>query len=291
MRTFTKISLLTVVTFAFAFSSDQANIYYQKGLDNLEGQQYIQAIGDFTNAISIKRDFGDAYFQRAKSKDLLGKQAGFFSTDLCYDLISAIKYGNDSATDMLKEKSTVQCHTAKTIKHEPDLVFCADFSSSVLSQMPAGAAQTQFISYLNLFDNKFTTIPDEVLNYRFLLHLDLSSNEITDLPANINKMSWLVDMNLNKNNITSLPASIYQLNKLERLYVRQNELTSIADDISQLENLKELDLGLNDLKTLPESITQLKKLEKLILVGNPMTEAYVKQLQKAMPNTEVFFHQ
>ncbi|MGB0523924.1 MAG: leucine-rich repeat domain-containing protein [Flammeovirgaceae bacterium] len=291
MRTFTKITLLTTITFAFAFTSDQAEIYYQKGLKNLYGHQYIQAIGDFTNAISLKRDFGDAYFQRAKSKDLLGKQAGFFSTDLCYDLISAIKYGNDSATDMLREKSTVQCHSIKSMQHEPDLVFCADFSSSVLSSMPTGSDQLHFISYLNLFDNRFEEFPSEVLGYKYLLHLDVSSNSLTTLPEDINKMSWLTELNVNKNRIASLPTTLFQLKELKQLYLRSNELTTISAQVSHLKDLEELDLGLNDIKTLPEEIKQLTNLKKLILVGNPMSEAYVKQLQKEMPNTKIFFHQ
>lgn len=290
MRTFTKISLIVAIAFAFAFTSDQAEIYYQKGLENLYGHQYIDAIGDFTSAISLKRDFGDAYFQRAKSKDLLGKQAGFFSTDLCYDLISAIKYGNDSAKEMLMEKSTVQCHNVKSIQHEPDLVFCADFSSSVLSEMPEGSDKMHFISFINLFDNHFTTVPKEVLDFKYLLHLDISSNDLITLPAEINKLKWLSELNLNKNKISNLPNSLFELKNLKQLYIRHNEITSIPEQITALKNLEELDLGLNNIKTLPDAIKKLPKLKKLVLVGNPMSEAYVKQIQKEMPNTKVFFH-
>lgn len=290
MRVLSKISLLASIFFSFAFVADKAKIYYDKGLQSLSDQEYIEAIGDFTNAISLKRDFGDAYFQRAKSKDLLGKQAGFFSTDMCYDLISAIKYGNDSAKDMLRDRSTVQCHSAKSIKMEPDVVFCVDFSSSVLTEMPAGADEILFVSYVNLFDNRFSTFPTEVLSYKYLLHLDISSNQLSTLPDNLNQMAWLTELNVNKNQLTELPHSIYQLKQLKQLYLRHNKITTISDEIAQLSKLKELDLALNDLKTLPEGIKKLPKLKKLILVGNPMTEDYVKQLKKEMPNTDIFFH-
>ena len=290
MRSMTKISLLAAMIFAFGFTSDKAELYYQKGLENLYSQQYIEAIGDFTNAISLKRDFGDAYFQRAKSKDLLGKQAGFFSSDLCYDLISAIKYGNDSAIDMLREKSTVQCHTVKSIKMEPDLVFCADFSSSVLKSMPEGAEELHFISFINLFDNKFTAIPEQVYNYKYLIHLDISSNELTNISDDIHKLKWLSELNLNKNKISKLPSSLFTLVNLKQLYLRHNELSNIPAEFSMLKNLEDLDLGLNNLKEIPESIKKLPKLKKLVLVGNPMTEAYVKKLQKEMPNTTIYFH-
>ncbi len=70
--------LIALIFSLFSFIGDEAMNHYELGMESLKDKHYVQAIGEFTNAISIKRSFGDAYFQRAKSKYLLGVASWFF---------------------------------------------------------------------------------------------------------------------------------------------------------------------------------------------------------------------
>ncbi|MFT5915493.1 MAG: Leucine-rich repeat (LRR) protein [Flammeovirgaceae bacterium] len=289
-KIFKRSAFLTALSFClFSFVGDEAMSHYELGMENLKDKHYVQAIGDFTNAISIKHSFGDAYYQRAKSKYLLGVQVGFFSTDLCYDLISAIEYGTDSAIDMLKEKSKVQCHTLNTIEADPDLVFCADFSSKTLTKMPVGSSKLDFMVYLNLFDNNFTSLPAEVLNYKHLIHLDMSSNKLKTISGDFSKTPYITELNFAKNQISFLPSSIFELSKLKQLYMRQNNLKSIPAEIAQLKKLEELDLSFNELTGFPQELKQMKHLKQLVLAGNSFTHGQMRDLEKALPNTKIYF--
>jgi hypothetical protein len=272
-----------------AFAGGDASEHYRKGVESYERQDYISAIGEFTNAISLKADYAEAYYQRARAKDMLGRQAGFFSADLCYDLIMAMRMGHAASIDMLREKSNIQCHNAESMLADPDIVFCADLSSHVLFRMPDYADQLQFVAYLNLFDNRFSSMPDGLLAYKYLVHLDMSSNALANVHPGINKLQWLAELNLNKNQIADIPPALCQLANLRQLYLRHNRITTLPASISQLANLEELDLALNKLTDLPDSIGQLKKLKKLILVGNPIPPDRITALKALLPRTEIYF--
>jgi tetratricopeptide (TPR) repeat protein len=267
----------------------EAEEYYQKGMESYQKQDYMQAIGDFTSAISLREDYAEAYYQRARAKDMLGKQAGFFSADMCFDLINAMKRGHQASLDMLRKKSNVQCHNAETMLIEPEVVFCADLSSHVLFKLPDYTDQLPYIAHLNLFDNRFSSMPDGILAFKYLVHLDMSSNALEHIHQEIGKLKWLAELNLNKNKITKIPSALCTLTQMRQLYLRHNNLIELPEAIGQMKALEELDLALNQLKSLPASITSLKNLKKLILVGNPIPASVIEELKVKMPQTEIFF--
>lgn len=290
MRTYTNIFFSAILMLCLsAFAVGDAEEYYQQGLTSYKSQDYMQAIGDFTSAISLRNDYAEAYYQRAKAKEMLGIQQNFFSSDLCYDLIAAMKLGHKGAIDLLRKKSNIQCHNAESMLIEPELVFCADLSSHVLFQLPDYADQLQYIAYLNLFDNRFNSMPDGLLAHKYLVHLDMSSNALENIHKELNKLKWLAELNLNKNKIAKIPESLCDMKNMKLLYLRHNALTQIPESIGRMQSLEELDLALNQIKSLPASIASLKNLKKLILVGNPIPSSKVEELKAQMPNTEIFF--
>src|SRR6185312_17338388 len=81
-KLYKSLLIIVLVVGASAFNQPDAKMYYESGMANLNKKDYIQAIGDFTNAISLNPNYADAYYHRAYAKDLLGKKMGFASTEL-----------------------------------------------------------------------------------------------------------------------------------------------------------------------------------------------------------------
>ncbi|MDW7693261.1 leucine-rich repeat domain-containing protein [Flammeovirgaceae bacterium SG7u.111] len=290
MKKETILLSISLLLFGFMPYENSAQKHYQQGMENLKNEDYINAIAEFTHAISLEPSFADAYFQRAVSKDLLGQEAGFVSTELCYDLIQAQMLGNDNSLTMLLEKSQTECFTTQNAFLEPDMVFCADFSSSRLNEMPSQSASLSVLLHLNLYDNNITSIPPVINDYQYLVALNLASNKLQSINQSLTKLSWLVELNLSKNQLSSLSSNLCNFPKLKFMNLRNNNIEAISNEISNLNSLEVLDLALNNIKDLPESLYSMTHLKELVLVGNPLDPSKVKELQKALPNTKVYFN-
>jgi tetratricopeptide (TPR) repeat protein len=288
-KLFTYSSVLAVLIFGSSFNQPDAKNYYETGLSSLNQKDYIKAIGDFTNAISMNPKFGDAYYYRAYSKELLGKKMGFVSSELCSDLIYSMVYGKDEASEKINELCTGECFNMESAFIEPEIVYCADFSSKILTDIPDGVENLHYLVKLNMFNNKLVTLSQKWTYLDKLISLDLGSNRLTLLPPVIGKMTELQELNLNKNQLTALPVEIGSLSHLKTLTLRQNALKSLPPNIGLLKNLQDLDLALNMLTTLPAEITNLKNLKKLILVGNEISVKEQQRIKSLLPNTEIAF--
>ena len=91
-------------------------------------------------------------------------------------------------------------------------------------------------------------------------YLNLRNNKLTSVPAEIGQLTSLKTLILNENQLTSVPADIWQLTSLEKLHLGMNKLTSVPAEIGQLTSLKELDLNENQLTSVPAEIGQLTSL-------------------------------
>ncbi len=282
-------SIIAVLIFGSSFNQPDAKNYYDTGLVSLNQKDYIKAIGDFTNAISMNPKYGDAYYYRAYSKELLGKKMGFISTELCSDLIYSMVYGKTEASDKIGELCTGDCFNMESAFVEPEIVYCADFSSQVLTDIPDGIENLQYLIKLNMFNNKLVTLSQKWVHLTKLISLDLGSNRITLLPPVIGKLTELKELNLNKNLLATLPAEIGNLKKLKTLTLRQNGLKVLPANIGTLTELEDLDLALNMLTTLPTEIENLKKLKRLILVGNEISAKEQQRIKTLLPNTTIAF--
>lgn len=276
-----------------AFSQPDATTYYKTGISNLNNREYIDAIGAFTNAISLNPGYADAYYYRAYAKDLLGKKMGFTSTELCTDLVAALKLGNPQAGEKIEKSCFGECFNIQSAFLEPELVYCADFSSSTLTDLPAGSEKLQYLVRLNFFNNKATSLSPTFTNFVSLVSLDVSSNELKSLPPSFGKLEHLKELNLNKNQLTELPAEFGNLKQLKTLTFRQNKLSTLPRSIAQLTSLENLDLAFNQITTLPMEVANLKKLKTLTLVGNPISEDKYKKerekLQQLLPKTTIYY--
>lgn len=268
-----------------------ATTFYNNGIANLKRKDYISAIGDFTNAISIKHDYAEAYYKRAIAKDKFAKEVGFENSELCFDLTSALKYGSKEAINMLKNNCMGECYNVQSAFFEPEIVFCADFSSQKQTSLPAKSSEMVNIIKLNFFNNKATSIPSSISELSTLIYLDMSSNYIKSVSPAIGTLSHLTELHLNKNEITDLPREMGKLKNLKELYLRKNKLSRLPEAIGNMEALEVLDLSFNQLTTLPTGVAALKNhLKTLVLVGNDFSKSEQSRIQKVLlPNTTIYF--
>jgi tetratricopeptide (TPR) repeat protein len=283
------VLLVFILIIASSFEQPDAKAYYENGLTSLNKKEYIKAIGEFTNAISLNPTYADAYYHRAYAKDLLGKNMGFFSSELCYDFISAMKLGKLDAANKLENTCMGECYDLDAAFLEPEIVFCADFSSKVLSDLPAGIEKLNNIVKLNFFNNKMTAFSEKFGKITTLISLDLSSNKITTVSPVIGKLVYLSDLNLNKNQIKELPYEFGNLKNIKTLTLRQNGLTTFPKSIAMLASLENLDLALNPLTSLPVEIANLKNLKTLTLVGHEMSGKEQAKVKALLPHTTIYF--
>jgi tetratricopeptide (TPR) repeat protein len=289
MKQFFTVGLIFIFITLSSFNQPDAKAYYENGLASLNRKEYIQAIGEFTNAISLKPDFADAYYHRAYAKDLLGKKMGFFSSELCTDFVSAMKLGKEDAAAKLEKSCMGECFDLDGAFFEPEVVYCADFSSKILTDLPANSDHLIYLVKLNFFNNKANTISDKFGKLTALLSLDLNSNQITTVSPAIGKLVHLKELSLNKNKITTLPYEFGNLKNLKILNLRQNALTELPKSVATLTSLETLDLALNKLTTLPIEIANLKNLKSLVLVGNELSKKEQDKIKALLPNTTIHF--
>lgn len=289
-----KTSAATVTLFflLICFGSQaqgDAQAYFDAGVKNIKGKEYVKAIGDFTNALSIRVSYADAYFQRAKAKTLLGEEMGFVNSEACSDYVQAMRYGHKEASTLLRNQCMNECFDTRTAFLEPEMVYCADFGSKVLTEIPVNTPLLTNLVRLSLFNNKFTKYPESISNLYTLVSLDLSANKLTEIPASISKLTNLKEVNLSKNFLVDLPYEFGNLQDLTFLNLRSNMLVEIPKSISRLKALETLDLSLNKLTGVPMELTLLKNLKTLNLVGNDIPKNKQEIISKLLPNTKIYF--
>ncbi len=290
MKKLVSISMVFVFIICSGFYQPDAKTFYENALTSLNKKDYIQAISEFTNAISLKPDYADAYYHRATAKELLGKKMGFFSSEMCSDLVSAMLNGKTEALDKLEKSCMGECFDLDAAFLEPEVVYCADFSSKLLLDLPNGSENLSNLVKLNFFNNKLKgPLSEKFSKLDRLISLDLSSNKVTTIPASIGKLSRLRDINLSKNEIASLPYEFGNLKALKMLNMRQNGLTTFPKSVAMLSSLEVLDLAFNKLTTMPIEIANLKNLKTLILVGNEISKNEQNKIKALLPKTTISF--
>lgn len=135
---------------------------------------------------------------------------------------------------------------------------------------------------LKISQQRLTEFPPHMRNFPNVLRtLDLSENRFVQLPDDIGRFDLLKHLNFNDNRLTSLPVVLGQLVKLETLNVINNVLTSIPRELGNLKNLKQVHLHNNQITEFPVMFCGLKHLDILDVSRNKITNipSDVKTLQ------------
>ena len=112
---------------------------------------------------------------------------------------------------------------------------------------------------LDLSNNKITTIPKWIANFKSLKTLNLSGNQLNCLPEEIGQLSKLENLIVSKNCLSgALPKSLGKLKNLKELDASGNKLSKFPVSLAGLNHLNSLDLSSNKISAIPDGIEELQ---------------------------------
>eukprot|EP00052_Salpingoeca_macrocollata_P020421 m.171547 g.171547 ORF g.171547 m.171547 type:complete len:1020 (-) comp21262_c0_seq1:44-3103(-) len=122
---------------------------------------------------------------------------------------------------------------------------------------------------LKLKNNRLESLPVEIAQLSLLAHLDVSYNQLTSLPVNLG--GRLVTLCVENNKLTALPAAVFSP-ALRELDASQNEIAELPATVGNATSLVSLKLNNNKLQALPPSVGGLAALANLELTFNQITQ-------------------
>ena len=126
---------------------------------------------------------------------------------------------SNSACEDLDPKSTHIDLSGRNLNYIPKCFF--NFYSEILS--------------INLANNKLTSLPEEVGEWKSATLIDLSGNQLTSLPAEVGEWKSATLINLSNNQLTSLPPEVGEWKSATSIYLHNNQLTSLPAEVWRME--------------------------------------------------------
>jgi hypothetical protein len=289
MKRLTTFALIFCFATGVLFAQNDPEAHHKAGLQYIGKRQYIEAIKEFTEAISLKNTFAESYFQRALAKKMYCDETGSINYDFCSDLIKAVQNGYWDASSMLIKECSSECYSLDAAMMEPEKVFCADFSRSKISSLPQNFKNLSRVTHLNISDNDFTLLDEKISEKKLLFFLDFSNNKIKSLPDWLSSLPYLVELYANDNALEQLSPKIGSMLKLQNIQVRNNYLSDLPKEMVNLSNLTSLDISFNEFTNIPEVLFAMKNLKFLDMSGNEISDEEKQKLIKALPKTEIKF--
>jgi|GEM_PF-3945549 len=227
------ILLLSIAVCLFvttAATAPTAEEHFRVGMENLKNQKLVEAIGNFTEALSLKPAYADAYYQRGKAKEMLAIQKGYMDNERYTDLLEAVRLGKKEALREIKEGYAGECIAGLNYTLQNDQIYCLDMSSANLKRIPEQLSKMNNLIQLTVGDNQLKDINTILVNNPMLLSLDARRNQIESLSADIKNLQYLQELNLRDNAITTLPAETSQLKHLQILNLTGNPIADSEKD-------------------------------------------------------------
>ena len=165
-------------------------------------------------------------------------------------------------------------------------------SGNGVSTYPIGFESMSNLVYFASYNNKLTSFPPKLQNYRSLQYLDIQHSVIDSVPSSIaylnrlqslkfgntgdtiglpNTLRYLKnlkDLTIEDCVLDSFPKEVFKIPSLNYLYLASTNTWSITSHFERLPNLEVLVIENNHLTSLPFSIYKAQKLRILSLRGN-----------------------
>ena len=120
-----------------------------------------------------------------------------------------------------------------------------------------------------------------------LFELNLSDQGYTTLSDQLGEFTQLEKLNLKGNKLWDLPPVLGNLKNVRRLNLAKNELKELPAVVLEMTGIKELDLRHNKLEKLPEEIKKLSKLHTIYIGNNYFSDIQRVTIREWLPKTKV----
>lgn len=110
---------------------------------------------------------------------------------------------------------------------------------------------------LDLSENRFVTLPDDIGRFTLLKHLNISENRLIELPAAIGQLIKLETFNAMSNMLVSIPREMVNLKHLKQVHLNNNQLTQFPTIFGGMKNLDVLDVSRNKISAIPPEVKNL----------------------------------
>jgi len=144
-----------------------------------------------------------------------------------------------------------------------------DLSKNQLVSFPANLEEVMPQLYeVNIASNKIPQLPGFIAG-DLIQFLDLSNNKLSSLPDEMGGMKHLREIILSVNQFETIPSCLFSCAKLETILIANNKVASIeVERLKELPNLAILDLQNNAIQTVPPQLGNVTQLRQLKLEGN-----------------------
>ncbi|EAR89626.2 ankyrin repeat protein (macronuclear) [Tetrahymena thermophila SB210] len=208
-----------------------------------------------------------------------------------YTALSINQQGNTSNAQFVFSYTNKQATSfPKQFKLNEYFLEVLELSNNKFKQLPEEIYQFKQLKRLKLDNNFIRQIPQMLFSLIFLQDFSISNNLISELPINISNQQSLVTLDISKNRITHLPEQICKLKQLQSLNISNNEFTSLPIQLKQLidGNLRELILDWFKYCNPPLSIQQINTDNKVQL--NKQSQETYQQIGIASYSNQIANH-
>lgn len=164
-----------------------------------------------------------------------------------------------------------------------------NLSNNKLTSISESAWKLDNLQSLNLANNTINGATKGFKSFPNLEVINLSNNNLQTLSEGFGAMPKVRTINLSDNKLESLPKNIGNMASLESLVLDNNKLTAIPETIGNCSFLNNLSATNNQLKSLPESMADLSNLTTINLSDNELT-SLPEHLGRGLTDVNYDFH-
>lgn len=164
----------------------------------------------------------------------------------------------------------------------PNVLRTLDLSENRFVHLPDDIGRFDLLKHLNLSDNRLAELPIVLSNLVRLETLNVGNNLLVSIPRQLNALKNLKQVHLNNNQLLDFPTMFCGLKHLDILDLSRNKITKIPAEVAELQ-VTELNCNQNQIASLAVEIADCPKLKTLRLEENclPITEIHPKILKES----------